>query len=86
MQFQQQVYSSNNLFHRPQPQRTNHQRYKYFYLYILIASIFELLDLSMMIIEMLKNKNGVIKRTVTILMMVMIEPSQISLADIIGSL
>jgi hypothetical protein len=26
IQFQQQFYTSHNVFHRPQPQRTNHQR------------------------------------------------------------
>ena len=59
IQFQPQIFTSHNLFHRSQTQRRNHQRWRsvcrpwdrrrtFFWLFIV--------DLSMMIIEMLKNK------------------------------
>jgi hypothetical protein len=57
VQFQQQFYtSSHNVFHRPQSQRTNHQRYTEIVLFLIDLILLHNLDLSMMIIEMLKNK------------------------------
>jgi hypothetical protein len=61
--YQQQFLSSQSGFNRPQSQRTNHQRYKLIYFFIvnsLFVFIFKEVLLMMMTIEMLKNKGVVV--------------------------